>query len=264
MFSKVLRIGIMVVLAAGCLSAAYETSPTQFKYIPEVIWAEASGGGSWQTEVQIMARNDSTTIALYFFYGAGSFRSVTLSGTYDQWDCFKHSNILNLMHTQDAGYDYYNKVGALWIVGQDSDHRVLVSARTWHSNGYAKSINGISHVDGSVINASNTIGVIMNIRKDSNSRTSLACNNLDVSAIEVQFYVMSYTGGYVGEFTKTFSGWDFQAFDPFAEAELSGTYTNHYLYLVYRDGTGDLAAIAASANNSTNDPAAHTMQSFIY
>ena len=264
MFSKVFRVGIMVVLAAGCLSAAYETSPTQFKYVPEVIWSGASGGGTWQTEVQIMARNDNTTIHLYFFYGGGNFRNITLSSTYDKWDCFKTSNVLQYMGIHDADYDFYNKVGALWVGGHDSDHRVLVSARTWHSNGYAKSINGISHVDGLVVNASNTIGAIMNIRKDGSFRTSVACNNLDIYSIEVQFYIMSSNGGYVGEFTKTFTGWDFQAFDPFAEAGLTGNYTNHYLYAVYRSGSGDLAVIAASANNATNDPAAHTMQSFIY
>ncbi len=261
MFKRILGFGVVMLFAVSLLSAQmYENSPDNLKVIPEAIWAAASGGGTWQTELQIMGRNTGTEITLWFLYGGANYRQVDLGITLNHGECYKTSNILQTLGTLDTAYDYYNKIGALFVFSQDNEHRLQVNARTWHSNGYGKSFNGFTREAGQFLDSNMRFGTILNLSNDASTRSNIACFNADIFSIEVGFYVMNSSGGFIGSFfTKTINGWDFQAFDPFAEAGLSGNFSNHFLYMEQLSGGGELFVIGASANNSTNDPSAHTL-----
>ncbi len=264
MFKRVFVIGITVLVSVVFLSAQYQDEPEQIKIIPEAIWASAAGGGVWQTEVQVVARDNGTELQAQFYYGGGSLRNVDLGVTLDQFDTFKTANILDYLGGIDTTYDYFNKVGALIIAGQDSVHTIQVSVRTWHSNGYAKSFKGINWNSGLFIDSTVTDGVLLNLSQDAGQRSSVAFFNPKISSITVYVSIVNSNGTIVGTpFQKTVTGWDFQAFNPFAEAGLTGDlYSNHFVYISRSTGSnnGDLFLIGASANKSTNDPSAHVMQ----
>lgn len=264
MLKKIFGICLVVLVSAGLLSAQFQDEPEHVKIIPEAIWAYASGGGIWQTEVQVVAHDDGTELQAQFYFGGGSFRNVDLGVTLDQFETFKTANILDYLGSIDTSYDYYNKVGALVIAGQDSAHDIHVNVRTWHTNGYAKSFKGINWNSGLFINQEVRAGVVLNLSQDADQRSSLAFFNAHLNSITVDVSIVNSNGTIVGTpFQKTVTGWDFQAFDPFAEAGLTGdTYSNHYVHISRSTGSdnGDLFLIGASANNGTNDPSAHVMQ----
>lgn len=264
MLQRALGIVLVLLAAGGFLTAqTYENSPDAVKVIPEAIWAGATGGGTWQTEIQVMSRSSGTQVH-GTFYHSGGVRAVNFSVTLDQWDTFKHSNILQFMGNIDTGFDYYNKVGALVIYAQDNSHNLQVNSRTWHSSGYGKSFNGMTIVNGQTINSTLKWGSILNLSQDSATRSSMACFNIGSSDIEVTFYIMNSSGYALRSFTKTFAANEFQAFNPYAEAGLSAeTYSNNFVYLSWQSGSGNLFVIGASAKNATNDPSAHTFLPWI-
>jgi hypothetical protein len=78
---------------------------------------------------------------------------------------------------------------------QDAGHRIQVNVRTWHSDGCSKSFNAY------------------------------------ILPVEAEFYIVSSAGEVMARFRKSFGTFDCRAFDPFAEAGLSGSYTDYYLLL---------------------------------
>ncbi len=110
------------------------------------------GGGYWRTEIQIEARNTVSTLRFYLFYGNGDYHSVSISVTMSNWDVWKTSNILGTMDAYDpSSFDYYPRVGALGIWTGSTSQKISVNARTYHSNGYSKSFNGIGDIAGQVV-----------------------------------------------------------------------------------------------------------------
>ena len=70
----------IVLLAVPFSLPAYDDSASSVKVIPECIWAPASGGGTWRTEIQITnMASDPTNVSVIFFYGGGLYQGpVTL------------------------------------------------------------------------------------------------------------------------------------------------------------------------------------------
>lgn len=264
MYRRAMGLVLGMLVATGFLTAqTYENSPDAVKVIPEAIWASATGGGTWQTEIQVMSRTNGTQVH-GTFYHSGGVRAVNFSVTLDQWDTFKISNILQYMGNIDMGFDYYNKVGALVIYAQDNSHNLHVNARTWHSSGYAKSFNGMTIINGQTINSTLRWGEILNLSQNSSNRSSMACFNIGSSSITVDFYIMNNSGYSLGSFRKTFAANEFQAFNPYTEAGLTAeTYSNNYVHMAQQSGSGNLFVIGASAINYTNDPSAHTFLPYI-
>lgn len=260
---KFMGMSFCLLVLTGVLTAqSYETSPDTIAVIPEAIWASASGGGTWQTEVQVTARDDITSLYATFYYGGGDYRDVDLGVTISIYDSFKTTNILEYLGTKDIGFDYFNKIGGIYMHTGGDTHRIQVSVRTWHSDGYAKSYNAHNSKTGNFISASGPIeGMIKNLFHSMDFRSSLACFNPDSDPISIQFWFFDAAGQLAGSVvSKTLAAGDFQAYDPFSEAGLgSGVYTNHNLVVQVQSGAGILYVIGASANNNTNDPAAHTL-----
>jgi hypothetical protein len=122
----------------------------------------------------------------------------------------------------------------------------------------SKTFPGLSDVDANTATTSRPM-MIQNLTNNATYRTSMGCFNPSGSPVTVEFSLFNGNGSLVGlPFSKTFLAYDFQAFYPFAEAGASrGSYDNVFLLINPTSGTGRLMSFGATANNLSNDPAAH-------
>lgn len=87
-----------ILMAGFSLLLAYDNSPDQSIIIPECIWAAATGGGTWATEVQITDMTGGSVVQAYFYYDK-SYRSVILWTSPGIWRSVKLSNVLATMQS---------------------------------------------------------------------------------------------------------------------------------------------------------------------
>ncbi len=261
---RLFLMGMVFLMGCGLLAAQYETSPEWVKVIPEAIWAP-SGGGTWFTEVQVEGRNDGTELKYAFFmYGGGSFRTVTIGANLDIYDTWKTSNILGTLDYYDSGtFTYYGRVGAVSFQTQDSNHRILVNARTWYSTGYSKSFNAISNHDGQVVKTGNWME-ILNVQNNSSYRCALALLNFSSSSITVRVYIINSGGAGLASKEYTLSGYDFKAVNPFSDMSLTGIYNDNHILIYPVSGNGRVMAQAAIVHNDTADPSARPAVNFYW
>jgi hypothetical protein len=103
--------------------------------------------------------------------------------------------------------------------------------------------------------------MIQNYVNNVTYRSTCGFFNPTANSVTVEFRLLNSIGNLIGSaFTKTFVGYDFKAFSPFTEAGVSYptySYDNVFLLINPTSGTGKLMCFGASANNNTNDPAAH-------
>jgi hypothetical protein len=235
-----------------------DMSPARQVVIPEGIWAAATGGGTWITSLQIVAKNIGTNVYIQFFYqNTNSFRSVSMFTSSVDEQAVRYSNVLASMGTIDDTFDYYGRVGVLLIFGQDDSHPVYAQAMTTNGN-YGKTFPSLSW--NPALNSAD-VGrehVIPGMQNTSAWRTSTGFWNSTSSTMDVTFYVM--VSGYVYNgtpITRTFQAWGFMSFNPFLQAGISGTsYTNCYLLIwpTAKAGSGQgLYCYGSLANNFTND-----------
>jgi len=252
--------------ASSSLLFPYDNSPAEDIIIPECIWAAASGGGTWATEVQITDMTGGSVVRAFFYYGTSS-SSVTLWTSPGIWRSIKFSNILATMQSLDSSLTYYGKVGALWLMTQDSSHLIQVQARTYNGN-YGKTLQGLRWVDANTAYVNRRM-MIMNLTQNATYRTFVGFFNAISGGfpMTVEFRIVDQNNNLVGStFTKTFAPWEFKSFNPFAEAGVpSGTYDNCWLYINPKSAGGSekgLFGFGSSANNYTNDTYAHIAVQF--
>ena len=249
---------LFMCLTSLSLFAQYDNDPAYLKIVPSVIWAPASGGGTWYSEVQIWAETPGTEVTCYFRYGGpgyvrGGFLIWTSSGVDD---CFKTNNILDVLAGLDPSFNYFGRSGGMeiWSVGGP----IQVMVRTYHSGGYAKTICGLNWVDSNWAAFGRDM-MIMNAMQSSSFRTFVTFFNMGAPCtVNIQII---QNGSVIGSFTKYIVGGDYQAFNVFAEAGLTGTYTNCFVLVSPQDtgaaNQGKIFCSGATAHNVTNDPAYH-------
>ena len=239
-----------------------ENSPCSYQILPEAIWAPATGGGTWVTDVQITDMTGGSQVSVTFNYGGGNRR-----GPFVLWTSpginrsIKHGNILLTVDGLDSGpFTYFGQVGTLEFSTQDMAHKIQVAARTLNGD-YSKTVQALNaYVE------SNTAGTdsqmhIQNLTNNSTYRSTAGFFNPTSKSVVVEFTLIDGSGSTLGSaFNKTFVGYDFQAFYPFNEAGVP--YPNYSLDNVYLrirplSGSGRLICFGATANNTTNDPASH-------
>ena len=263
-----------VVLGFFALSlplTAYDNSPSSIQIIPEVIWAAATGGGTWVTELQITDFTGWSSIAINYFYsGNGSSGLHRYNNQLyiipGQYRSVKSSNILATLYAEDDTFNYYGTVGMLVIATQDSGHVIKATARTVNGN-FGKTFPGLRNVDSNFANTGRHM-VIQDLRQNATYRTSVGCCNYSGGGYcYVTFYLHDENGVVIGSpFTKSFGNGQCITFNPFVQAGVpSGTYDNAWLYIVPTSveyGTGGLMCYASTANNYTNDTYAHLATQF--
>jgi hypothetical protein len=264
------RIAALFVLSLALLVGsfplhAYDDSASQIKILPECIWALATGGGTWVTEVQITnAGSVAATVDVFFMYqGAGSsYRGpFTLITGLASNNTVKFNNILQTIDTLDTAHsDYYGKVGAVWFETAGVTSAIHVTAKTVNGK-FGKTFPGL------VDSAANTAAVgrpmmIPLLVNNTTYRTFTGIFNTSSSATyTATFYLTGPDYIYIGNaFTKTLLPFEYMSFNPFVEAGIpAGIYDNHWLLIVPTAGGSSIRGImcyGAIANNISNDPAA--------
>lgn len=258
--------GLLVLLAVPAAPQTYDGSPAQDIIIPECIWAPATGGGTWATELQIFDRTGGSVVTARLFYGT-SYREISnlWTNTPSPFRTVKFSNILATMQSLDPSFSYYGRVGALWIYTQDASHLIQAQARTVNGN-YGKTFPGLRWVDSNSINVNRQM-LILNITQNAAYRTFVGFFNATAggTTMTIRVSILSQYGTLIGNpVDKTIAIGQFMSFNPFVEAGVgSGTYDNCYLYIValssdsWGPDTKGVLCFASSANNYTNDTAAH-------
>ena len=241
-------------------SAGHDNGPSGWQILPEAIWAMASGGGTWMSEVQIVDVSGGSTVSAYFDYGGGNRR-----GPFALWSGsgagtkVKYANILQQLGTIDNGFSYYGRVGTVEFYTQDDSNTIQVTARTLNGN-YSKTFPGLNPVDAETADTSRVM-LIQNYASNSTYRSTCGFFNPTADAVTVEFTLLNGSGVQIGStITKTFVGYDFQAFIPFNDAGVpypANSYDNVILRVRPTSGSGKMICFGASANNASNDPAAH-------
>jgi hypothetical protein len=254
-----LVVASLLVLAAQLPLWGYDTEPNFIKIIPEAIWAAATGGGTWVTELQITNLGPVTSpINVSFYYGTAVVRGAQVHPGLAQFDSVRFSNILATLEALDTGgFIYYGRVGSLKVFSENLECRLQVQARIVNGN-FGKSMPGIRPVAGATA-AQGRPMVIQDIVKSSTYRTSVGLFNTSgdyTYVVIMTIYDANHTQ--VGSpFMKTLIPVSFTSFNPFAQAgATAGNYENCWLAIDVLSGgsnTEGVACYGSVANSYTND-----------
>jgi len=256
-------LALVIALSGNLL--AYDNSPDRHPLIPEVIWAEASGGGTWATEMQITDMTGGSVIRALFFYAGGVRGVYGVWASPGKWCSVKYSNILSTLQSLDPSFAYFGRVGTIWLSTQDFDHKIQAQARTVNGN-YGKTFPGLAWVASNFANVGRSM-MIMDLANNATYRTAVGFYNSCSDYMTVEFKLIGPNNNLIGSaFTKTFAYQEFKSFNPFAEAGVgSGSYDNVWLLInPTSGGIGGLGLLGfgSTANNYTNDTAAHIAVQF--
>jgi hypothetical protein len=247
-------------IAAQAADIGGYNSPSSYQVIPEVLWAPATGGGTWMTEVQITDITGGSEVSVYYNASTGDRRGpITLFTGSGPDVSARTGNLLATLDALDTGFDYYSTVGTVEFVTQDADHKIQVMGRTANGS-YAKTFQGLNNNDANTASADRTL-MVQNLVNNDTYRTAFGAFNPTDSDVTVEFTLMDENGSTIGSsFTKTLTGRQYQAFNPFTEAGVaypSYSYDNAWIKVEVTAGSGQLMVYGATANNITSDPAVH-------
>jgi hypothetical protein len=145
------------------------------------------------------------------------------------------------------------------FVTQDADHKIQVMGRTANGN-YSKTFQGLNNNDANTASSERTL-MVQNLVNDDTYRTAFGAFNPTDDDVTVEFTLLDDSGNTIGTlFSKTFTGRQYQAFNPFTEAGVaypSYSYDNAWIKVEVTSGSGQLMVYGATANNITSDPAVH-------
>lgn len=235
-------------------------SPSSFQVLPEAIWAPSAGGGNWATEVQIIDRTGGSEVSVYFNSLTGDRRGPYVVWTGPGMDTsVKYDNILSVLDSLDTGFNYYAKVGTVEFFTQGTDYKIHIMARTLNEN-YSKTFQGLNLVEANTTDLTRPM-MIQNLVNDDIYRSTVGFFNPTGESVSVQFSLIDQSDTMIGSsFSKNFTSHNFQAFDPFYEAGISYpsfSHDNVWIRIDPASGLGQIMCFGATANNITNDPAAH-------
>lgn len=248
-----------LVLAARAPLLGYDTSPSNLQIVPEAIYAAATGGGTWATDVQIT--NFSSTpadISVYFFYNGGYTGPILLHQGLGTYCCYEYAYILAAIDSADPGpLTYYGHVGAVWFVTQSPTVKIQVEAMTVNGN-YGKTAPALN------VAAINTAAlgrpmILQHLVQNSVYRTSVGVHNTSpTETYTVQFVIVSAINSPIGSiFSKTLAPGAFESFNPFAAAGVpTQICANCWLYILPTAGGTGAAGVmcyGSIANKTTND-----------
>ena len=257
--------GLIVILLTAASTPIFaqtaSNSPSDHKILLEAIWAPAAGFGDWSTEIQLLAYESGTQVYVQFAYDTGEYTAFLLWISPGSMRLFKTSNILELMDQldPDGSHTYQGKVGTIEFIASGNIH---VTARTCHSSGYSKIVDAINYDDQTYQIMPSNQKMILNLIENSDYRTVCGFYAL-IGPSHIQFTLKDQNNNTIGNvFAKDFVPGRFYKFNPFTEAGANGSYSNAYLIIRNVYGYGPICAFGATAKNSTNDPATHTLLAY--
>jgi hypothetical protein len=237
------------------------TAPSSLQVIPEVIWAQASGGGTWLTEVSITDLTGGSQVSATFSDGTGANRGPFLLWTGSSpHSSIKFGNLLLAIENIDSlNDDYFGKVGAVVFYTQSPEHKIHVTSRTSNGN-YSKSIQGLNKVPANTASTARPM-MVQNLVSNDMYRSGAGFFNPTGNFLTIEFSLINSSGAIIGQpFSRTVEGSDFISFNPFLEAGVpfpANSYDNAWLLIDPVQGSGDIFCFGTTTNNITNDPAVH-------
>ena len=233
----------------------YFNSPANRLILPEVNWAEASGGGDWVSEVQITDVTGGSVVQVYYNSGTNRRGPFTLwnngggaAGSSASW-----GNVLQTIDALDAGvFSYYGTGGSLEMITQDGSHTIQAAIRSYNGN-YSRTFPALADVDTNTAALGRTM-MVPNMSMDTAFRPSLVLFNPSSDSVTAEVQIVGSNGGQVGPTIN-------RTVAPYEMAGVAGlrdyTYSNADFWVTVTGGSGRLIVSGQSANNVSNDPAAH-------
>jgi len=235
-------------------SAGYYNSPSNRLIITEVNWAAASGGGQWVSEVQINDISGGSTVQVYYNSG------TTRNGPFDLWTntsegrSVTFANILSTIDGLDSSpFVYYGTSGSLEFVTQGSGNPIQAAVRTYNGN-FSRTFPALSDNDANTA-ASGRLMIIPNICNNATYRPSVVLFNPTGDSVTAEVKIIGGDGVQIGStITRTVAGYEMNVITTEVRAN---TYDNAFVRVEVTSASGRLLISGQSANNTTNDPAAH-------
>jgi hypothetical protein len=252
---KALCVAGFLVLAAGLPLWGYESSPSATQIIPEAIWAAATGGGTWVSELYLTNYGPAATdIYAMFSYGLGYRGPLLLVAGLNQNLSARFSNILSQLQTLDPSFTYYGRVGGLTLYTQGTP--IHAQVRTVNGN-FGKTFPGLSLIEGNTAAEGRSM-TIQDLAQTSTYRTFVGAYNTGVFTYVVRFRIVDADNIQAGSaFDKTLGSYHFMSFNPFTEAKAAPKdYEGCRLLVEVISGGSSYYGVAlfgSIANNSTND-----------
>ena len=251
----------LLLLTLPAASFAYDTSPSYRRIIPEAIWAAATGGGTWTTDLDVYVRTGTnpTELRIWWFDANGMRGPFNMTSEPNVQNCIRYINIVSFIDSWDTGtYTYYGKVGTIWIEAVDVTDKFQIQARTKHTGGYGKTMNALGYeILGDSAYYSTWRGMmIQGITNDATYRSTIGLFNSSGASITVQVALIRYDDVWSGWENITLTTGQFLAFNPYIRWSVSSQAV-HRIWINPINGAGRCHAFAATVNNATNDPAAH-------
>ena len=243
-------------------TTGYDNGPGSLQVLPEVIWASATGGGTWVSEVQLTDVTGGSQVSVYYNTATGRRGPFLLwnNSAGGALSSRKYDNLLATIDGLDTEvFTYYGTLGSVEFVTQDNSHLLQAAVRELNGN-YAKTFSGLNLVEAETADTARAM-LVQNVTNNSSYRTTAGFFNPTADTLTVEFTLLNSSGAQIGtQFNKTLAGHAFQAFDPFTWAGVpypGSSYDNVILRVRPTSGAGAVMCFGATANNASNDPAAH-------
>jgi hypothetical protein len=237
-------------------SGPFFNSPAQRLFLPEATWAPASGGGDWVSELQLVDCTGGSTVQVY--YNTGTSRR----GPFTLWSnnggaagsSVMFSNVIQTIDSLDgAVFTYYGTGGALELATQDNSHKIQAAVRSYNGN-FSRTFPGLADVETNTAAVGRSL-IIPNLSNDASYRPSVVLFNPTADAVTVEGRIVGSDGGQVGStINRTLAGHEQNTI---VTEVRSNTYSNADFRVTVTGGSGRVIASGQSANNASNDPAAH-------
>jgi hypothetical protein len=228
--------------------------------LPEVLWAEAWGHGTWVTEVQFttLAANENVYVRYYSKGGAQRGPFLLYKSAVAQ-ESRKFTNIVSTLQGIDPSFNYYGSSG--------HRRRKAPSPISWSRRGSAAATSQgqLGHQEQRGNRRGGSPILVQNMESTADYRSAVVCFNPTAYTANVEFRILDAAGNLIGSaFTRTLAAYGFVNFWIFPQAGVPfpGTpYDNACLLITVTSGSGAVIAYGCTSNNITNDPAAHPIAS---
>jgi hypothetical protein len=236
-------------------AGSYANSPAQKLVLPEVSWALASGSGDWVSEVHVSDLSGGAVVTAYYNTGTsrrGPFTLWTNGGGAGRSTTF--GNILQTLDGLDGSAAvYYGTGGSLELVTQDGSHLIQAAVRTYNGN-FSRTFPGLQDRAETSAASGRTL-LVPNICNNASYRPSLILFNPSADSVTVEVRIIGSNGTQIGStINRTLAGYEQSTI---VNEVRANTYDNAKLRVQVTAGSGRVIASGQSANNASNDPAAH-------
>ncbi len=154
-------------------ATGYDNGPGSQQVLPEVIWASATGGGTWMSAVQVTDVSGGSQVSVYYNTASGRRGPFVLwnNSTGAALSSYKIDNLLETIDGLDSGtFSYYGTVGAVEFVSQDGSHLLQAAARTLNGS-YAKTLSALNLVEAETADTTRAM-LIQNYTNNSSYRST--------------------------------------------------------------------------------------------